>query len=266
MRINKDKGIGTVIFIVEGQKFELSLLKVIFVDVLKYEYCSKKRGKKNYYQKGKNPRSKVFVVNTSSSNLSSIEDVDFIDNLYVEIQEQYEIKVDDAAIFYLFDRDPESNTESKKYYEFHGKYIDPWENPDNLNGGQLLLSYPSFESYEISCFYDDTYTLRYGLGKYLKNMVSEEENRKIYQLNKIGEKEIEHATIEFFKYIRENNLKVELDNLNLLPKQIYEQQERFYQQNNSTYKLLSLLTIAFLQLGIIEMEAEFKNIFLPAQY
>lgn len=266
MRINKEKGIGTVIFLVEGQKFELSLLKILFVDVLGYEYCSKRRGQKNYYQKGNNPMSKVFVVNTSSSNLSSIENTDFIDNLYAEIQEQYDVKIDDTAIFYLFDRDPGSNTESKKYFAFHEKYIDPWENPDNLNGGQLLLSYPSFESYEVSCFQDDTYLLQFGLGKELKRMITDEENRKIYQLNKIGEEEIKHATTEFLKYIQDSNLKVEMDSLGLLPKQIYEQQETFYQQNNSTYKLLSLLTIAFLQLGIIEIEDEFVDTFIPAQY
>lgn len=264
MKINKDKGIGTVIFVVEGQKFEFSILKQIFLNIFGFEYIYKKRGQPKFYQKGKNPRSKIYLVNSSSSNLGSIDNTDYLDHLYQEIGENYHIDIDDAAIFFLFDRDPKSNTDSEKYKKFHEMLIDPWENADDRNGGQLLLSYPCLESYEVSCFYECE-QLQFGIGHDLKEYIAKEENCKILQLNKIKEDSLIHATQEFFNYIRGNGLVISMDDLGSTPMDIFCLQEKYY-ADNSVYQLLSLLTIAFLQLGLIEIEDEFQDVYISPQY
>lgn len=43
MKINKDKSVGRVLFIVEGGRTEFNLLRRIFCDVLEYEYIQKTR-------------------------------------------------------------------------------------------------------------------------------------------------------------------------------------------------------------------------------
>ncbi len=45
MKINKDKHIGRVLFIVEGSRNELNLMRKIFCDILKYEYIEKRRNR-----------------------------------------------------------------------------------------------------------------------------------------------------------------------------------------------------------------------------
>ena len=93
-----------------------------------------------------------------------------------------------------------------------------------------------------------------------------ENNAKMYQLNKMNEEAIKHATSEFFKYIQVLGHKVDMNNLNVLPYQVYKEQESFYKDNNSLYRLASLFTVMFLQLGIIELDEEFPDIYIPPQY
>lgn len=45
MKINKDKHIGRVLFIVEGSRNEFNLMRKIFCDILKYEYIEKRRNR-----------------------------------------------------------------------------------------------------------------------------------------------------------------------------------------------------------------------------
>ena len=191
MRLNENKSIGTVIFIVEGQHFEFSIVKRIFLQILGYEYHEKRRGKSQYLTKGNNPTSKVFVLNAESSNLDSLENETYLDQIYEELSNEFSINIDDSAIFFLFDRDPESNKKYKhgntedEYLKLHNYYANPWENDDNRVGGQLLLSYPSMESYEISNFIDDSHKIQYGLGHKLKKYINMNHSREV-QLNKMS--------------------------------------------------------------------------------
>ena len=43
IRLNRQKSIGRVLFVVEGGRTEFSLLRRIFCDVLNYEYVEKRR-------------------------------------------------------------------------------------------------------------------------------------------------------------------------------------------------------------------------------
>lgn len=50
MKINKDKSVGRVLFIVEGGRTEFSLFRRIFCNVLGYEYIEKRRDKANFFK------------------------------------------------------------------------------------------------------------------------------------------------------------------------------------------------------------------------
>ena len=232
MVINADKSIGTVIFIVEGQHFEFSIIDRIFTKIFHYEYHEKRRGKTKYLNKGKNPLSRVFVMNAESSNLNSISNEEYLDNLYEELDREFGVNIDDAAIFFLFDRDPKSNTKKNaemdedQYLKLHSYYADPWENDDNRIGGQLLLSYPSLESYEISNFVEKSYGMMCGLGNELK---------------------------QFIAFINKTDILVDVDDLSNIPVAVYNLEEQIYEKQG-VYRVLSLLTIAFIQLGIVVLE------------
>ncbi len=258
MRLNENKSIGTVIFIVEGQHFEFSIIDRIFKQIFNYEYHEKRRGKSSYLSKGKNPTSKVFVLNTESSNLDSLENEAYLDQIYEELSNEFNLNIDDAAIFFLFDRDPKSNVKFQlgstedKYLKLHSYYANPWENDDNRVGGQLLLSYPSMESYEISNFIDESHNLQYGLGKDLKSFINENHSKTI-QLNKMSLSTIEHATNEFINFINERNILLDVDKLSDVSIDVYNYEESFYDEH-SVYRVLSMLTIAFIQLGMVVLE------------
>ncbi len=258
MVINENKSIGTVIFIVEGQHFEFSIIDRIFAKIFHYEYHEKRRGKTKYLNKGKNPLSRVFVMNAESSNLNSINNEEYLDNLYEELDREFGVNIDDAAIFFIFDRDPMSNTKNDKesdedqYVKLQRYYSNPWENDDNRIGGQLLLSYPSLESYEISNFVDNSHNLKCGLGNELKKFIALEENRNI-QINKMTISTIEHATREFISFINEAKIFMDIDDLSNVPLNVYNFQEEIYERQ-CVYRVLSLLTIAFIQLGIVVLE------------
>lgn len=51
MRINKEKRIGQVLFIVEGSSTEFNYLYKIFCGLLGYSYVAKKRNTPDYYVK-----------------------------------------------------------------------------------------------------------------------------------------------------------------------------------------------------------------------
>ena len=78
LKINPDAKIGTVIYIVEGQSTEFTLLRTIYGKILNYDYIEQRRGKPARFIDNSCPHNRVFVINTSESNISDISDVDFL--------------------------------------------------------------------------------------------------------------------------------------------------------------------------------------------
>ena len=64
MKLNKDKHIGRVLFIVEGSQTEFSILKRIFCKLLGYSYIEKRRNKPTCFTSIQDRFSQVAVVNT----------------------------------------------------------------------------------------------------------------------------------------------------------------------------------------------------------
>ena len=154
MRLNKDKNIGRVLFIVEGSQNEFSILKQIFCEILGFSYIEKRRNKPRYFEKPRNRFSQIAVINTRESNIRDIsENENYLDDVFNVLREQYHFPVDQSAIYYLFDRDPKSNTDSEVIENYILSLSNPYDN-DDYKAGQLLLSYPSIESYAISNFRD----------------------------------------------------------------------------------------------------------------
>jgi len=107
--------------------------------------------------------------------------------------------VNNAAIYYLFDRDPESNTDDRLIAGLIDKLKNSRENKDNMRGGMLILSYPAIEAYEISNFVDRTFELRARLGSEMKDYINK--NAKVISMNKISRDSIIHAGAEMQAYL-----------------------------------------------------------------
>ena len=100
MRLNKDKRIGRVLFIVEGSQTEFSILKRIFCNLLGYSYIEKRRNRPNYFTSTKDRFSQVAVINTRESNIRDIsENESYLDDVFDVLREQYRFPVDQSAIY-----------------------------------------------------------------------------------------------------------------------------------------------------------------------
>lgn len=74
LKINPNAVIGTVIYIVEGQSTEFNLLKSIYGRILQYDYIEQRRGQPDKFIDNRCPHNRVFVINSSESNISDISD------------------------------------------------------------------------------------------------------------------------------------------------------------------------------------------------
>ena len=119
IELNTEKSIGRVLFIVEGSRTEFVILRKIFCDILKYEYVEKRRNQPDTFVSRNNSHSKVAVINTKESNITNITDSEqYLDNLFEMLNDKYDFPVDQSAIYYLFDRDPKSNTDKDKILDY----------------------------------------------------------------------------------------------------------------------------------------------------
>lgn len=64
-----------------------------------------------------------------------------MNNLFVELIENYDFDVDNAAIYYIFDRDNQSNTDTEFLEEMLSVLMNSRENIGYERQGLLLLSY-----------------------------------------------------------------------------------------------------------------------------
>lgn len=250
MKLNKDRHIGRVLFIVEGSRTEFSILRRIFCNLLGYSYIEKRRNRPICFASTNDCFSKVGVINTRESNIRDIsENETYLDDVFDVLREQYQFPVDQSAIYYLFDRDPKSNTDSALIEKYILSLANPYDN-DDYKAGQLLLSYPSIESYIISNFRDTANTPRFLLGKDAKAYIGE--NTDI-QVNKISEETLIKAADEFLKYLSGEQIAFDIDNFSEAGHTVFTKQETEYLSGKG-FRLFSMLTLAFLQMGIIETE------------
>ncbi len=254
VKFNKDKNIGNVIYIVEGERREIMLLGHIFSEILKYQEVigidRNGRERVKYISK-ENRNSKVFVINSEKSNIQSITNTEFRDKQF-ELLKNYdeEFNYENIPIYYIFDCDRKKDKENIK--RLINTYINSRE-PSEENkydsvGGMLLLSYPSIESFIISNFEND-------MIKFNKRFNFETQTLKEYiGLNKYDNQKMSINTLlnsfnELLKSLNNINInEINLDNIKKFNNEIFE-----YEQKNKNQYMISLLLISFIDLGIIEI-------------
>lgn len=227
VRINKEKSIGKVLYIVEGNKTEALILYYIFCKIYDYQFESILRGKGYHkYNSKENIMSQVFVINTEESNIKTIDkDNDFLNNLYITLFEQYDFNVDNAAIYYLFDRDYQSNT-------------------DVLFINKMISTLSNFEQH--------VFEERKETGKELKQYLH---SRHINHQN-ITEESLMCAVRELWEALQKiGKLKLDLDDFREVNKKIFDFEEK-EMESNKAYRILSLLCVSLLDLGLLEIEEE----------
>ena len=254
VQINKNKSIGKVLYIIEGSTTEPNLLHKLFTDIFDYQVEMNVRGKGYHKYNSKiNPYSQVFVLNAENSNIKYIaKDNEFLNNLFVELVETYGFDVDNSAIFYLFDRDRQSNTDSALIETLLETLTNSRDNPNYYRQGLLLLSYPAIESFVLSNFTDNSFTFQIDTGKNLKRYLHE---HKIDQ-SKITEETLMHAAKELMNAFSVMGVTdYDLDNFGVTNRAVYDYSEAAYAKEK-LYHCLSLLCVSLLDLGLIEVENE----------
>lgn len=253
IRLNKEKKIGKVLFIVEGSDDEIYILNRIFTSIFDYQYESKNRlGKYKPRNIQDNPSSSIFVINTEESNIKFIYDANgYLNNLFTELINEYNFPADKATIFYLFDRDIKSNTERNIFEDLIEKLSNSRESNEEFEKpGLLLLSYPAIESFIVSNFFENSFQLAYELGSEVKRHL----HTKHWTSQRISSESLENAVREMLQAMKEIGIsEFDLDNFKQCNKRIYDYQENYY-SITKTFRLLCLLCIALIDLGLVEID------------
>lgn len=252
IQFNKEKSIGKVLFIVEGGRTEPFLLHRIFCKILDYQMETLLRDKGYHkYNSKKNPTSQVFVINAEESNIKYIaKDNEFLNNLFVELIENYDFDVDNAAIYYLFDRDNKSNKDETFIRNLVSVLVNARDNAGYDRQGMLLLSYPSIEAFTLSNFAENSFQRKYKIGADLKKDL----HSSNYNQSRISEGTLLKATEEVliaFKTI--GIVDWDIDKFGECNKTIFEFEEMEYKKEE-LYRVLSLLCISLIDLGVLEIE------------
>lgn len=254
IHVNKEKSIGKVLFIVEGSWTEPYILRRIFTTIFDYQLETKLRGKKyQKYNSKENSTSQVFVVNAEESNIINIKrDNQYLNNLFAEFIENYDFKIDNAATYYIFDRDRKSNQDEEFIENMLNVLANSRDNAGYDRQGLLLLSYPSIESFTVSNFEKNSFDTRIDTGKKLKEYA----HQKNYNHQKIYEQTLLFAVQELLKALDIiGDIKLDVDDFSIDNRKIYDYEEKEF-KDTKAYRLLGLLVIALIDLGLIEISPE----------
>ena len=92
--------------------------------------------------------------------------------------------------------------------------------------------------------------MRFSLGKDAKAYI--DDNSDI-QLNRISDETLKKAADEFLKYLQSENINFDIDSFSAASHAVFTKQETEYLSGRG-FRLFSMLTLAFLQMGIIKIE------------
>lgn len=248
LRINKNKRIGEIVIVVEGESKEFKLLKHIFTTILDYNCITIRRNKvmqEKFVSKNAND-STVIIANTSNSSIKSIlEDKEYKEQLYKLLKSEYNKSLKNIPIYILWDRDNRSN-DKNIVLENIKVFKSALDNDYDMNG-LLLISYPCIESYELSNFKKRLWQCK---------LTSSEETKKrmkaiIPNLHNINEKSLLLATENMHKTMFNMGVyKYEPADFETTNLKIFSNEEDSY-LNNGYYIALSLISVMFIDLGII---------------
>lgn len=261
--IQKGKRIGQVLFIVEGEDTEPNLIYKVFSGIFGFQMERLYRnGRYRIFHRTNDSYSKVTVINTEESNIRFIKkDNDFLNKMFDLLIEDYNFGIDNAAIYYLFDRDPASNTDIEFIRSMLKRLSSARDiNEDMTRQGMLLLSYPSIESFVGMNLLNNSiqycWQKRIELGSNLKQAM----NSDGLIPNKINETTLLHCVEELLIGLEMAGVDTAKESfINSLDQfagnntKVFEWQEMQYNDRRQ-YGLLSLLAIALIDLGLITVD------------
>lgn len=253
VKFNKDKNIGNVLYIVEGERREIMLLGHIFKEILGYKEVigiDRNGNERIKYISEKNENSKVFIINSEKSNVQSITNTEFRDN-QVKILKKYdeEFNYENIPIYYIFDCDRKKDKGNiYKLIKMYGNAREPSEeNKFDSVGGMLLLSYPSIESFVISNFEKDMFKFNE------KFDFSTQTLKEYIGVNKYDNHKMSLETmINAFNELVKSLDRIGINQINLDDTTEFNNNVFQYENENNNQYMLSLLLISFVDLGIIE--------------
>lgn len=252
LKINKNKTLGRVIVVVEGEDEEFKLLKHIFEKVLGYSYVEfnrrSKTMKKCFINKN-NSNSVVIIANTNGSSLSSIvDDTEYQDKLYRLLQEDYQESLSNVPIYFIWDRDRFTNSKDEVSLILD-MYSNSRDNGFGMNG-MLLLSYPCVECYELANIQKHEFKNSYSTSDECKKG----KNKSKFRIKNINEKTLLLAAENMHRVLLEFGIKnYNTDNFKHTNKRIFRKQEEYY-KDYELIRSLSLISIMLIDMGIIVKE------------
>lgn len=247
IRLNKNKNIGSVIYIVEGEKTEQYIIKRIFNELLEYELIqvNNTNGIKRFRSKT-NKYSRITIITSKHPQIVSLEKYDdYFDNIYQKLAIEYGLDVENSAIYYIFDRDRQSNPVSV-IKRLINKYYNAYDNNNEMNG-VLLLSYPSIEAYYLNGYNSKQ---EFGVAKDAKRYI----RRLHYDV--IDQKVLKNSCRNMINTLSKKiNFRYNndvLDDFKEINELIFDKEESYYLSKNK-YITLSSLSFSLLDLGVIEI-------------
>lgn len=259
-KLNKNKRIGQVLFVVEGLKTEPNLIYRIFCQLMGYRMERLYRnGEYRVFNKNGDPFSKVTVINTEESNIRFIDkDNEFLNRMFDTLIEDYALDLDNTAVYYLFDRDPDSNTD-KQFIEdmLHRLESSRDTNPDWGQPGLLLLSYPCVEAFTAMNLLQGSIDYCWNSGVVTGSDLKASLQQDGLIPNKITEETLLHCMQELFAGMEmigvdtdEETFMSSIDHFGENNLTIYNWEECQY-ASRGQYGLMSLMILALLDLGLI---------------
>ena len=252
MRINKNKRIGKIVIIVEGEFTEFKYIEEIFNKYLGYMLKSKTRKNDNFIElDGHDDFSTVYLMNAPSNNIKSIkDDLDFQNYIYSQLSKLPIQNNFNYQTYIVFDRDP-INNRYNLVKNLISKYNESITDDDRING-LLLLSYPAIESFLVSLNENNSYDLKYKLGKDLKEYIKSNH----YSISSLNDNIIEQAYNNFLNFLISKNIinsKDEILDNKELGLKIFNVEQELYKKENLFYLFSQLIEI-LIDLQIIELD------------
>ena len=251
LKINKEKNIGQVIYIFEGEEIESKLFNHIFGTFLDYSVISLDKANNEFlYTSKTNKYSKVFLIPSKRSQAVSIEDdKQYFDELYKMLAIKHGLDVENCAVYYIYDRD-RNNNGFKDLNRIVSKYENSRDNNNEMNG-LVLLSYPSVEAYLMTAYND---LERIGNAQFAKMHCAAE---GYYCIDNLEDEHIKNCVANMLNTIENiinNTFDInEIEHFSNINTKILEYEEALY-RDDTTYYILSLISISLIDLGIIQFE------------
>ncbi len=247
LKINKNKSIGTIVVVVEGENDEFRLLKHIFTKVLKYNYVAMKRNRVMQHEfVSKDNKNTVIVANTANSNIKTITfDNEYKDKLYQVLKSEYHKNLKNTNIYIIWDRD-KTLSDEENYLSAINTFYSSLDNDYDMNG-LLLLSYPCHESYILANFKKKLYQEKFKSSLECKKEFKESR----FAIKDINEKTLLLAVENMHRSLLKYNInKYDPSNLKTVNNKIYKKEEESFKYN-AAFDALSLISIMLIDLGII---------------